>query len=268
MRSDFLDFDDIDKWAPRLTAALKDHVPDTIGPLLATRSPEYVEDARDILFELTNRDAIIDAVLSWVRSSVVAGYHGTRLTDAEVTSIRTIGLLPLKAEARRNRLARALSLHPRWTEMVGQLDDVIQAHGRRNKAGSREDQVHLTLSRFGLTNGFNHYLTHGAEFDQHVANALFGPEGKSLLARDGVPRIVQVGIPGDVALRAAHPFFGIEDLRANGDVPNVVCQFIDAWSFRLAHPAFQSRTLEVDCGFLFRSPVPAASILNIETLPE
>lgn len=263
-----LDFEDIDDWTPRLAAALKDHVPGNIGAMLAARSPEYIEDARDILFELADREAIIEAALAWVRSSTLAGYHGTRLTDAEVASVRTNGLLPLRAEARSDRLVRALSPHPRWIEVVGQLDVVIQAHGKGGAAGRREDQVHLTLSRSGLTNGFNHYLTHGAEFDQHVAHSLLGADGKELLRQDGAPRVFQVAVPGDVALRAAHPFFDIEHLRANGDAPNVVRQFIEAWSFRLAHPEFQSRTLEVNCGFFFCSPVPADWIVKIETLDD
>lgn len=268
MTADLLDFDDIENWAPRLAAALNDHLPSNIGAMLAAKSPRYIEDARDLLFEVADRDAIIEAALAWVRSSTLAGYHGTRLTDAEVVSVQTMGLLPLKAEARRDRLVRALSPHPRWSEVVGQLDTVLHSHGEGGAAGRREDQVHLTLSRSGLTNGFNHYLTHGAEFDQHVAHSLLGADGKKLLRRDGMPRVVQVAVPGDVALRTAHPFFDIEHLRANGDMPNVVHQFIDAWSFRLAHPEFQSRTLEVDCGFFFRSPVPADWIVKIETLDD
>jgi hypothetical protein len=261
-----LDFDEIDDWAPKLAAALKDHVPDTVRSRIAVRALEYIEDARDVLFELADRDAIIDATLAWVRSSMLAGYHGTRLTDAEVDLVLAMGLLPLKAEARRDRLIRALSPHPRWGEVAGLLDETIRTHGQGERAGRREDQVHLTLSRSGLTNGFNHYLTHGAEFDQHVAHALLGQEGQDLLGRDGVPRVVQVAVPGAVALDAAHPFFDIDHLRANGDVPNVVDQFLKAWSYRLAHPGFQARTLEVDCGLFFRSAVPASWVVNVETL--
>ncbi|MEX1204752.1 MAG: hypothetical protein WEB85_05830 [Dongiaceae bacterium] len=263
-----LDFDNIDDWVLRLTDALMGHVPDSVGPTLVAAAPEYVEDARNLLFDLTDRDAIIDTTLAWVRSTMVAGYHGTRLTDGEVVSVRAMGLLPLKAEARRNRLVRALSPHPRWGEVADGLDAAIRAHGQRGCAGDREEQVHLTLSRFGLINGFNHYLTHGAEFDQHVAYALLGSEGKELLGSDGEPRVIQIAVPGAVALDAAHPFLGIDDLRSRGDVPNLVDEFLTAWSYRLAHPGFQARTLEVDCGMVFRSTVPSAWVVNIETLPD
>lgn len=98
---EILDFDEIDDWAPKLAAALRGNVPDSACPKLVAAAPEYIEDALDLLFELTDRDLIIDATLAWIRSTTVVGYHGTRLTDDEVASVRTMGLLPLRAEARR-----------------------------------------------------------------------------------------------------------------------------------------------------------------------
>lgn len=263
-----IDFDDIEDWAPKITTALSQHVPDSVAQELAATAPEFVEDARDLLFELTGRDTVIDATLAWIRSREIVGYHGTRLTDEEVASVRANGLVPLKAEARRPRLERALSLHPRWHEVSDQLDAAIQAHGRGGVAGNREGQVHLTLSKAGLTKGFNHYLTHGAEFDQNVASKLLGQEGKELLASDGKPTMIKVAVPGPRALDAAHPYFGIEDLRDRGGVPNLVDHFLEAWSFRLAHPGFQSHTLRIDCGMIFRSTVPAAWIIGFEGLAE
>jgi hypothetical protein len=51
-----VDFDEIDDWEPRLFAALRPLLPESFGQKLATAAPEYIEDARDILFELANRD--------------------------------------------------------------------------------------------------------------------------------------------------------------------------------------------------------------------
>lgn len=263
-----VDFDDIDDWAPGLAAALSRHVPDSVGPKIAAAAPEYVEDAQALLFNLTDRDAVIDATLEWIRSTRIVGYHGSRLTDEELASVRAIGLIPLKAEARRHRLTRALSSHPRWDEVVDQLDATIQAHGQGAAAGSREDQVHLTLSGAGLINSFNDYLTHGAEFDWHVAGALLGSSGKELLAHDGKPRVIRVAVPGPRALDAAHPHFGIDLMRSSGNVPNLVGTFLEAWSFHLARPGFQSRTLEVDCSMVFNSTLPAAWIVGFDTLAE
>jgi hypothetical protein len=261
-----IDFDDIDSWAPDLAAALSEHVPDSVAPELAAVAPEFVEDARDLLFELTDRDAVIDATLAWIRSTKIIGYHGTRLTDEEIASVRADGLIPLKAEARRPRIIRALSPHPKWREAVDRLDAVIHAHGPGGIGGCREDQVHLTLSKAGLISGFNHYLTHGAEFDQHVASELLGAEGKELLARDGKPRVIRVAVPGPRSLEAAHPFFGIDDIRGSGGVPNLVNELLEAWSFRLAYPEYQSRTLRADCGMMFRSAIPVIWIIDYDTL--
>ena len=263
-----LDFDSIDDWAPELASALSRHVTDAVEQKLMAAEPELIEDACDLLFTLTDRDAIIDTTLTLIRSENIAAYHGSRLTDSEAASIQSFGLIPLKAEDRRQRLIRALSPHPKWREVVDQLDEVLQAHGRGPFAGNREDQAHLTLSKEGLTNRFNHYLTHGSEFDQHVAHKLLGPEGVELLAHDGKPRIIQVAVPGALALDAAHPIFNIDDVRAKGDVPNLVSEFLKAWSYRLAHQTFQSRTLKIDCGMRFSSIVPAQWIVSIETLAD
>jgi hypothetical protein len=263
-----IDFDDIDSWESQLAAALSPYVSDLARKKLASTTPEYVEDARDVLLNLSSRNAVMDATLNWIRSTNIACYHGTRLIDTEVSSIRTLGLIPLHAESRHHRLTRALSPHPDWHRVAHQLDAKIQAHGERNAAGHREGQVHLTLSRAGLTKSFNHYITHGSEFDQRVAYALLGVDGKQLLALDGKPTLIQVAIPGSIALDAAHPFFDVDYLRSTGEVPQIVDQFLQAWAFRLSYPEFQSRSLAIDCGMMFRSTVPANWIVNIETLTE
>jgi hypothetical protein len=263
-----IDFDEVETWVPRLTTALGGLVsPDAISALSGS-DPEYIEDARDLLLELAGRDEVIDATLDWIRSETIIAYHGTRLDRTETESVKRLGLLPLDPTSRRLRLERALSKHRRWTEVTDRLDAEIHAHGPRQKAGGRTGQVHLTLSRAGLTESFNHYLTHGAEFDQRVADALLGAEGLELLALDGSPRLVHVAVPGEIALAAAHPFFPIESLRANGDVPNIASQFLKAWSYRLSHPEFQPRALQVDCGLFFRSVLPASWVIKIELLDE
>jgi hypothetical protein len=98
-----IDFDSIDDWAPQLAEVLKNYVPASVKAALVAATPRYVEDARDLLFRLADRDVIVDATLAWIRSSSIAGYHGTRLTDDEVISAQTAGLLPLKAVARRGQ---------------------------------------------------------------------------------------------------------------------------------------------------------------------
>jgi len=261
-----VDFDSIEGWAPLLADALRICVPTSVATRINAAQPRCVEDALEMLFELVDRDRVIDAALAWIRSTSVFGYHGTRLSDAELLSIRASGLIPLLAEARRDRLERALSAHPRWSDAKYDLDEAIRIHGQGNRAGRREGQVHLTLSRYALTNRFNHYLTHGAEFDQHVAHALLGQEGEDMLRRDGKSRIVTIAVPGSAALDAAHRYFTIDDVRAMGDVPNVVNEFLKAWGLRLSRADFQCRTLKVDCGMVFRSTISPKWIVAIDTL--
>jgi hypothetical protein len=265
-----LDFDNIDDWASKLTAALRPYVPNYVEQKLVEAVPEYmyIEDVQDKLFDLTDRDAIIDAVVDWLRSKNIAGYHGSRLTDAEFYSVKVTGLIPLEAETRRNRLISALSPYPRWPEVVDQLDGAIQAHGQGSRAGHREGQVHLTLSRAGLTQDFNHYLIYGSEFDQHVVQELLGTEGMELLASYGEPRVFLVAVPGALALDAANRSITVDDFRARGEIPNLVREFLKSWACRLAYPSFQSQTLKVDCGMVFHRIIPAAWITGFDTLSD
>lgn len=263
-----IDFDRVRDWGPRLRTALSGCVSDATISKVARTKLEFVEDARDLLFELAGRDAVIDATLTWLSSSDIVAYHGSRLTDDDIRNIRTNGLVPLAASARRPRLERALSSHPDWRTVQTRLDQVLNDLGQNNLAGRREGQVHLTLSRAGLTNNFNHYLTHGAEFDQHAATDLLGEDGKALLAKDGKRTLIQAALTGDNALRACHRYFSVDDLRRRGDVPNLVNEILKAWSFRLFRPRFDPRTLGVDCGFVFNEDVPASWIREIELLPD
>jgi len=263
-----IEFDNIDEWAPELSATLKHHISDHLVLALTKTTPKYFEDARDLLFEHADKEKIIDDMLVWFRSKQVIGYHGTRLTDEEVKAVQDSGLLPLKASNRTERLSRILSVHPRWREVESTLPNIIELYGHNEYGGRRQDQVHLTLSAAGLTKGFNHYLTHGSEFDQCVANHILGPNGKELLKQAGHPRLIHVNIPGAIALDAAHPYFKIEDLRSRGEVPNLIKNFLEAWCYRLAHPDFQSRDLRIDSGMTFWSTIPSHWLVKINTLTE
>ena len=84
-----------------------------------------------------------------------------------------------------------------------------------------------------------------------------------LLAADGNPTLLRIEVPGPEALAAAHPFFSMDDLRRNGDLPNVVKYFIYAWSYSVCHPGFQPRTLQADCGFVFQRTIPGSWIREV-----
>ncbi len=70
-----LDFDNIDYWAPRLTAGLRQHVPNSIEQKLVEAAPEYeyINDVLDKFFDLADRDVVLKAVVAWLRSEEIAG---------------------------------------------------------------------------------------------------------------------------------------------------------------------------------------------------
>ena len=262
-----VNFDDIDVWEPQLTKALMQQVSEDLVDRLVMAGTKTIDDALDWLLAFEKREEIIDATIAWVQSTTVVGYHGTRITTAEANSIREKGLLPLKARCRRHRLNRALSCHERWPDVASDLDETIRACGPEEREGRREGQVHLTLSRSGLINDFNHYLTYGSEFDQQVAHRLLGEEGKALLRHDGEPTVIKVAVLGTQALGAAHQIFSMSEILAQEGVPHLVKEFLESWIHKKAHPGFECRTLMVDCGLVFKSAVPASWIVSIEQSP-
>ena len=255
------DFDNISAWGPSLSSHLSGLVPPTAGATILNRQPEYMEDAADILFSdvCLDRAALVTAISNWIRSQTVAAYHGTRLEDAEIADVKGRGLLALVPIDRKDHLSRKLVQHPCWPEAATRLDTVIQEFSGRGRGGKRDGQTHATLSRAGLVNGFNHYLTHGSEFDQHVAYALLGDEGKRLLAKYGKPTLITLAVPGDRAFEAANPF-----LLLVKDMPNFVREVIKVWSYWLAYPDFSVAHQRFDCGLMFYRDVPAEWIFAVE----
>ena len=261
-----IDFDNIEDWAPLLTTKLKPLVPETaLYELLAVASSKSIPEVCYLIRNSGYGKALRDAAIEWVGSVTIAGYHGTRLTETEVDSIRIKGLLLLKVENRGARLRRALSNHNRWCQVAENLDEALQDL-REGKWGQREGQTHLTLSRASFSYDLKQFLTYGAESDRHLAYELLGDEGIELLTRDGEARLITVAVPGDKALAAANPHFTVEDCLAWDRDVNLICEFLACWTFRWADPSFQSRSLRLDCGMHFKSKVPPHWITGIETI--
>ncbi len=84
-----VDFDNNCIWGPLLTKAVGSLLPNAAREKLLAEKPEFVEDALDLLFSCTNREKIIKATLEWIRTTTVAGYHGSRLIDLEVALIQS-----------------------------------------------------------------------------------------------------------------------------------------------------------------------------------
>lgn len=250
MRGKMIDFDSIEDWHASMTGALRVAVPASVVAELASASFEYVEDACQRLLDRTDRASVVDATIRWISSDRIAAYHASRLDPEEVECVRSSGLHPLVGLAREKRLRRALSRHANWPSVQSGLYAAIAKHAEWNASGVRVGQVHATLSKSLLTQGARHYLTHGSEFDQAVAQELFDRDtALDLLASDGIPTIVCLAVPGATALERAHPHLSLQDLIDRGDLPNIISEFLRAWSFRLGHPTFQpSRNMMVDVG--------------------
>jgi hypothetical protein len=261
-----IDFDAIDTWGPSLDLALQPCVPHAVRQAVRQSQPRFVEDASEALLAMAPRDKVVEATLAWLRQGSLAAFHGTRLTVEEADAVRRQGLLPFASLTRRARLQGALSRHPGWHAVESRLDAALQRFGPGGAASRRERQVHLTLSRAALLHGFNHYLTFGAEFDQHVAHHLLGEEGQGLLTQDGLPMIVQAELPGGMALEAAHPHFSVDDLVQCGELPSLVRDFLQAWAYRLVDPVFQTSGLRTDCGISFRHALAPQYIHSVQQL--
>ena len=268
--SEMIDFDSIDDWHGSMTAALRDAVPASVISELASARFQYVEDACDGLLGKTDRASVVDATIRWISSDDIAAYHATRLDPEEVECVRRSGLQPLVGAAREKRLRRALSRHANWSAVEPGLQTAIAKHSERHASGVRVGQAHATLSKSLLTRAARHYLKHGSEFDQAVAQELLDRDSAmDLLAQDGKPMIVCLGVPGAIALERAHPYLSLQDLMDRGDLPNIVRQFLCAWSFRLSRPTFRpAENTIVDVGMVFNMAVPAEWISRIEEIDD
>jgi hypothetical protein len=181
------------------------------------------------------------------------------LRESDIEDVRSRGLIALSADDRKRHLEDKLSSHQGWAEACKRLDSIIEDLGRKQMGGKREGQVRATLSREGLLYGFNHYLTHGSEFDQHAAQYLLGDEGKALLAEAGTPVVVRLAVPRARAFDAANPF-----LILVREMPNFVREILAVWAYWLAHPGYSPASERFDCGLIFNHDVPAEWIDGID----
>lgn len=254
--SDHFDFDRLDIWGPELTARLQDIVSPEVRKHVADSDPEFVEDARDTLFELVDADAVNTAVAQWVSERPIAAYHGSRLTEIEIAAVQAEGLRPLRIEDRRARLVRALSKHDDWAAKAHRVEEALALHGKGERAGRREGQVHLTLSRAGLVRSFNHYLTHGAEVDQHLASHVLGDAGIDLLRQDGAPVVFRCLVPPEIAITACN--------RYTIGTPYPVPEMVPEWAYWLAKPERAIACIQADCGLVLQTQMPPEWIVGTE----
>ena len=174
---------------------------------------EYIEDAGEFVSGITGVKRISSEIFNWVSRNEFCVFHGTRLLPSELKSLIAVGLKPLEALSRQERLSEIFSRHEDWGWVKEGLIEVLRDVGPRERDGRREQQIHFSLSKTGLVNGFNHYLTHGSEFDQRVASRLFSDDsGLRLLRSETTPYLVHVKISGQKLIQGAHPFFSYQDI--------------------------------------------------------
>lgn len=257
-------FDKPPTWEASLAASLGDHLSRRLDALSAPH--EFIEDSRDTLLA-EERNTILRTTISWLEANTVAAYHGTRLNLDELASIRENGLVTLAAKDRAARLERSLSRHPNWPSVASRLMEAIDHGGRGIMIGSRTGQAHLTLSESALAKGFNHYLSYGSEFDQHISHQLLGREGVELLAQDGSAYILEFAVPGPSAIAAAHRYFSPEEMIERGEVPNLVNEFLKVLSSRISNKNFDPAQLKTDCGLVFSTAIPAEWLQSVTAWP-
>lgn len=234
---------------------------------LASSSFEYIEDAGDFVVNHSDIETVSTEIQNWFRAHEFCVFHGTRLLPEEILSVQQKGLLPLVATDREQRLREVLAGHPQWYSVENRLLEVIEDVGPKEKQGGREGQVHFSLSKSGLVNDFDHYLTHGSEFDQRVVHQLFGDRsGFELLNSKTVPVLVHVSFSGEQLIQGAHPYFSYSDLVGMGEIPGIARTFLNAWAFKASNPSFDIEKLRTDCCMMERVATPPERILSIEKL--
>ena len=268
-----IDYDRIEDWSPWFGDMVASIVPKAVLVSLQTAQPRYMEGARDHLLGGVNRAELVQHLNDHLAACEVRVYHGTRVTVDEARDIRVAGLRPLRLVDRRAALAAIFSLHADWPTKAGLLDTQLHRFGagwEKGGAGRREDGcVHVCPSRAGLLYGCNHYLTHGAEVDQHIANELF-PDGSGLelLKRNRSAKLISFTAPFPEAAVAANPY----GFRPN-EMPGLLGMLVTAWAYKVAKPEFSPASeeprgsLQIPPGAVSQIPPPARQDKVIVSLP-
>jgi hypothetical protein len=262
-------YDEFRTWKDSFSDVIQDVVGNKVVENLSSSTFEFIEDAGDFVASHTDIETISSQIHKWLLENEFCAFHGTRLLPEEIDSVQQNGLLPLVAADREHRLRRILERHPKWRSVEDKIGEVILDVGPRAKQGRREGQVHFSLSRSGLVHGFDHYLTHGSEFDQHVVQRLFDDQsGLELLKTETAAALIHVRMSGEDLVRGAHPFFSYLDVVGMGEVPGLGRTFLNAWSFLTAKPTYDIAKLRTDCCMMQRVATPPEKIVAIEKLGE
>lgn len=262
-----VDYDRLDLWGPSFGSMVEEVAGPAVIEAARKSSPQYIEDARNFFEQQIGVNVLVDGLHKRLGTYRIRVYHGTRLGEGELEAVKRVGLQPLTLAGRRSLLVRLFESHPDWPNVKDQLDDVLQRFGvagARSGNGRREDgAIHVCLSRAGLTHGCNHYLTHGAEVDQHIATVLFDKESAKELLRHGrSPRIASFTAPFDEAAKAASPW-GFRE----GEMPSLLRSLFQVWAFSLSHLSFDVAKERDSAALRFPGPI-SADRLTLEDIED
>lgn len=260
-------YDRFETWEPSFSKVVEDLVGKEPIRKLAVLDFEFIEDAGDFITHASGIKEVSTKILDWIHQNEFCVFHGTRLLPNEFASISDSGLMPLVASQREERLRRILCQHKDWKNCEGDLANVIEKIGPGKKVGAREGQIHFSLSRSGLVNGFDHYLAYGSEFDQRVSQVLFGNDtGLDLLRSSTSAYLVHVKMTGEDLVAGAHPFFSYEDVIGMGEVPGLGSTFLNAWAFKMSRPDYELDRLRTDCCMVLKRNVFPEDVVSLEKI--
>jgi hypothetical protein len=254
-----IDFDTND-WMPSLEAALGDLIPKDLKARIVASNFSFQEDALAALEASANVEAIIDATLTWVAANQVRIFHGTRLTDAEATLLRQMGMQPLVLQKRIEWLRAAV---PEMADVL--TDEIVDSAVAEGFLEYRENQVHAAISFKLMQRGYD-YMLKGSEFDRRLLEYAGREDLVPILTSRGRARLIKIVVTGQEALDAMHPIFSVEDVRRNDRYPNFVRELLTEYLWVLCHPGRQRHG--VDACLMFKRPIPGSQIEDVVLIEE
>jgi len=263
-----IDYDQIEEWGPWFEEMIVPIASESLLTSIRQTQSEYFSDARDRIVQEVGRPRLIEHFNDRLASYGVRVFHGTRVTREEVVQIQAEGLKALKLIDRRAPLTAIFSQHAEWPEKAALLDGQLHRFGpgwATSGGGRREDDsVHFCLSRAGILHSCNHYLTHGAEVDQHIAQALF-PDGSGLelLKHNRTAKLVAFAAPFQEAAVAANPYGFPEH-----ELPALMSKLLSAWAYKLAHPDFSVANEQDGAALKFKAPIAFERLERIEDIDD
>ncbi|WP_172723999.1 hypothetical protein [Neorhizobium sp. T25_27] len=249
-----IDFDTND-WMPSLEAALGNLVPHDLKTVIVATDFNFQEDALATLEAAKDIELVIDATLEWVKANHVRVYHGTRLTDDEVTLLHQTGMQPLLLYKRVEWLRAAV---PELADVL--TDEVVDSAVAEGFLAYRENQIHAAISLKLLEVGYD-YMLKGSEFDRRLLEHAGRDDLVPILTSRGKARLVKIVITGQEALDAMHPIFTVEDVRRTDRFPNFVRELLTEFLWALRYPERERHG--VDACLMFKRPIPGHQIEHV-----